>query len=173
MALIIKGIHIEDFGALEIATIRGTNVDEIAPAAARATRNGAKVLEWRVDGFSDLDDTGLLREAIQMIGRFCDSAILIATIKTSAYGGDASLDEEVLVNLYDEIAQTHCADLLDVEIDSLGDKAGEIIDSLHARGQLILASSMDVNPDRALELMQKCDADVGRMPERNLWKIFI
>lgn len=173
MALIIKGTHITDFSDKEIVTLKGKNADELAPMAARAARNGAKIIEWRVDEYEDIDDAGLLRETLQMIERFCDSVILIVTIKTSAYGGYVSFDKNKLAYLYDEIAQSHCADLLDVEIDTLGERVTETIESLHSRGQLVLASSMDINVDRAFNNMLECDADVGRLPERNLWKIYI
>ena len=143
MPLIIKGNHIDGERTSVCVPVTAKNRDELVPIVARLIRRGVKMIEWRIDCYEDHEDFENVRETLFMLRRFTDEVVFIATLRTEAEGGMAKLNGEALLSYYKAIAQTHCADIIDVEYLSLGDNLKEAVDMLHANGALVLLSHHD------------------------------
>lgn len=140
MPLIIKGMYLDSSKPLEFIPVIGRDYDAVCIETARLTRQGAKMLEWRMDGFEGLFDEAEVRKTLESLRTMTEDCILLATVRTAAQGGQAEIGADKLAELYDQIAQSHCADLIDVEYETMGERLEEVMAQLRERGALIALS---------------------------------
>ncbi len=163
MPIIIKSIHVTADAPTICVPITGVTAGEIYEAARTQIDMGVRMLEWRVDYFEDYRDGEALREVLDTLRDMTRETILLVTVRTTAEGGNAELDEEALSELYDSIAQAHAADIIDVEVFRFADATG-IIERLHERGALVLlshheAGRMPTSTQMEQFLVQMADMD--------------
>ncbi len=139
MPVIIKSIHVDASEPTICVPITGETAEEIYEAARIQIDKGVRMLEWRVDYFAEYEDGGALREVLDTLRDMTRETILLATVRTSEEGGKAQIGPEELADLYDDIAQAHVADIIDVETFRFEDPS-ELIKRLHERGALVLLS---------------------------------
>lgn len=182
MPLIIKGMYLDETKPLAFAQLSGRDYDEVCIAAARLTRQGAKLMEWQMGGFAGLRDEAEVRKTLESLRGMTDSCVLLATVRTAAQGGQAAVDADELVQIYDQIAQSHCADLIDVEYQTIGEDIEPVMAQLRERGALIalsygvenMGTEADLPEEKWKSVIQKmaaADPDVIRLVdgERQLW----
>ena len=182
MPLIIKGMYLDESKPLTFTRLSGRDYDEVCIAAARLTRQGAKLLEWQMGGFAGLHDEAEVRKTLESLRGMTDSCVLLATVRTAAQGGQVAVGADQLVRIYDQIAQSHCADLIDVEYQTVGEDIEPVMEQLRERGAMIALSygvkTADVKDDlpeekwkSVIQKMAAADPDVIRLVdgERQLW----
>lgn len=160
MPLIIKGMYLDESKPLKFTSIAGRDYDAVCIETARLTRQGVKMLEWRMDSFEGLFDEAEVRKTLESLRTMTEDCILLATVRTAAYGGQAEIGADKLAEIYDQIAQSHCADLIDVEYETMGKRLEEVMVQLRERGALIVLSS---KKETLLEQMHEADPDVIRL----------
>lgn len=154
----------------------GRQQEEILEAATEIVRQGAAILEWRMDWYSQIDDWGRTQGILQELAAICKDTVVLCTFRTRQQGGEREISEEGYCSLLSGIAKSGCADLVDVEPTGLPDPKG-LVESLHRQGIAVLASQHyfshmptvgEIEAD--LYRMKELGADIGKvavMPQEN------
>lgn len=140
MAVIIKGRLFSSDEPLICVPIMEESAAGVLSEAARLTAGGVPMIEWRIDVYSSWKDASEVRDILEKLRQITRNTILLATLRSREQGGLAEVDPYEKSLLYDEIAQAHCADIIDVEAESFPD-AGNLIKQLQSRGACVLVSS--------------------------------
>jgi len=75
------------------------------------------VLEWRVDFFEKIGDSGAVVAAAKAIKNRAKDIPLLFTRRSTLEGGEPiALTEDQLLSLYETLCQSHCIDLIDYEM---------------------------------------------------------
>lgn len=117
---------------------------ELKTQAEAAVLAGADLAEWRADYM----DREMLRERLGEVGKALREVLgetpLIFTLRTDREGGRWSGNAREYAGLCLSAAETGCADLIDLEVETLregGIEASELIRELKRRGCRVLASN--------------------------------
>lgn len=148
--------------------IVGTTADEILDEAANIRALDADLVEWRVDWFVGIDDINVtVAVAKRLNGALGADLPLLCTIRTTAEGGNGSLETADYRALNQALIESGAVDLVDVEL-FLGDEVmRELVAIAHDNDVAIVASSHDFEstPERSeiiarLKHMQDLGADI-------------
>ncbi len=151
--------------------ITAKNRQELESRLEQVKHSAADLVEYRADH----DDLvmlggGALMEALRLIRREIGDLPLLFTIRTMPEGGEAAIPFEQYRRLNIEAADSGLVDLVDVELLTAMDEASALIESLHAAGVRVIASSHDFEktpPRRQLtaivKAMQAVDADITKL----------
>lgn len=154
----------------------GRQKEEILGEAKEIVRQGAAILEWRMDWYSQISDWECTQEVLQELAALCKNTIVLCTFRTKQQGGEREISEQEYCALLSGIAKCGCADLVDVEPAGLSDPEG-VVAGLHQQGIAVLASqhyfshtpkAVDIEGD--LCRMKELGADIGKvavMPQQN------
>ena len=172
----LKSYQIGNGKPLICIPVVGRQQEEILGAAKEAVRQGTAILEWRMDWYSQIDDWGRTQEVLEELAALCKDTVLLCTFRSRQQGGEREIPEEKYIALLSGIAQSGCADLVDVEAKELSDPKG-VIESLHRQKAAVLASQhyFSHTPkvgelEEDLCWMKGLGADIGKvavMPQRN------
>ena len=169
MPVIIKGRLIDAKKPTICVPITDTKARDILSHATALAESKVKMIEWRVDYFENISNSEKVREVLDALRDITRNVILIATLRSRDQGGLCTMSQEERKTLLLEISQAHCADLIDVEYFSYENPA-RLIERLHERGALVIASHHDFNetPTRTvmrelLSQMAEVDADIVKM----------
>ena len=127
-------------------------------------------LEWRVDFYEDVLDTGKVLSTLKALRDVLGEKPILVTARTKEEGGAVELDADAYTALNTAIARSGDADIIDVQI-FLGDEVvRENIDAIHAAGCKVVGSyhSFDGTPDkeeliRRLRKEQEMGADIPKV----------
>lgn len=146
-----------------------TEEDKIYKAAEAAVKQGANVLEWRIDWYGKTSCQEAVERILYRLQEVCGDVILLCTFRSKRQGGEQEISKDMYVELLRGIAEGGKADLLDVEIPELTDPS-HVIEMLHGFGQYVIGSShyFSHTPDmikmyRELAGMQQAGADIGKL----------
>ena len=147
----------------------------ILQKAAAFSTSSADCVEWRADWFADaLDDDALDDDALSRCLRGLRAALgeklLLVTFRTQAEGGEAALTTDQYAAFCAAVCASGCADLLDIEFFSAGERLPQWIAAAHAAGVKVVCSSHDFQktPPRAelverMVRMQQAGADLPKL----------
>ena len=169
MPVIIKGRLIDAKKPTICVPITDTKARDILSHATALAESKVEMIEWRVDYFENISNSEKVREVLDALRDITRNVILIATLRSRDQGGLCTMSQEERKTLLLEISQAHCADLIDVEYFSY-ENPTRLIERLHERGALVIASHHDFNetPTRTvmrelLSQMAEVDADIVKM----------
>lgn len=143
--------------------------DEIYKAAESAVKQGAEVLEWRMDWFGQTDCWNRVEKILHRLQEICGNVILLCTFRSKPQGGERDISREEYLELLRNVAGSRKADLLDVEVPELLEPSA-VIQKLHDMGQYVIGSShyfshtpTMLEMKQELAGMQQAGADIGKL----------
>jgi len=145
----------------------GNTKEEIQLLTKRYVQLPIDVMEWRVDWFDQAMDTAEVLILTQELRSMLGSIPLLFTFRTKKEGGnmDISTNQYIALNL--AVAESGFADLIDVEIFTLNERAQSLIQIIQQSDTAIIASShnFEYTPTKAdiiscLRTMQHSGADI-------------
>ena len=128
------------------------------------------VVEWRVDFYEDVFETGQVLSTLEQLRAVLGDTPILFTFRTRKEGGEKDISTEDYIALNSAVAQSGNADAIDVEIFSGDQVVRKCIDAIHAAGAVVVGSNHDFGktPDKAdllyrLRKMQDMDADIPKI----------
>lgn len=166
-AITIRGIKIGEGKPKIIVPIVETTGEEIRKKAEAFSKLEVDLIEWRADFYEDIFDIKKTESLVKEIRAAAGEKILLFTFRTKKEGGQKDIDPAYYTQLNQMIAQSSCADLIDVEIFSGDDVVNANMANIHATKALVIASNHDFfkTPPKAelkvrLQKMQDMGADI-------------
>lgn len=142
----------------------------IVEKAKEFKNHALDVVEWRVDFYEDVFDTGKVLKTLEELRAALGETPILFTFRTKKEGGEKEIDMEAYIALNTAVAQSGNADAVDVEIFSGDDVVHRCIDAAHAAGVAVVGSNHDFGktPDKAdllyrLRKMQDMNADIPKI----------
>lgn len=143
----------------------------LAAEAAQVAALGPDLLEWRVDFFTALADTGEVLASARELRRAAGGIPILFTRRAEREGGQPiALSEPQVLELYDAVAASGCVDAMDFE---MGNAAGDVarVRALTRREGLALVLSFhdfqgtpdDAALDARFDQAQQLGADVAKV----------
>ena len=124
-----------------VPVVEQTKADIIKAVEGLTTR-GIKMLEWRMDWFSQVDDPEAVREVLLALEPLVRDIVLLCTFRSRSQGGERELAEVDYMGLNRMVADSGVADIVDLEYLAL-EKPGISIVDLKARGIFVILSHHD------------------------------
>ena len=129
------------------------------------------VVEWRVDFFDALGDTGLVIDTAQALRAAAQGVPLLFTRRAAEEGGErVDLSESRVVELYEAVCAARCVDLIDYELAHSAEAFGRLREASRSQGIALIGSYHDFHstPSSAAIVerfreAQKRGADVGKV----------
>lgn len=147
--------------------VMGVTEDEILKEAKQLRQFPADLAEWRADWYAYGNDAGKVLTVVRRLREILGETPLLFTFRTKKEGGNADIRLENYLKLNEAVAQSGFVDLLDVELFSGEAAVSRLVQTAHACGVKVIASSHDFEktPEkeeiiRRLCAMQRLDADI-------------
>ena len=131
--------------------IVGVTREEILAAAENIKSTKADVVEWRVDWYEDIFDFTKTEATMQALREVLGEMPILFTFRTSKEGGEKAIETEAYVELNQNAAKTGLVDLVDVEAFTGDDVVKAVVETAHANGVKVIASSHDFHKTPAKE----------------------
>lgn len=144
---------------IEPITIKNVTIGEgipkiIVPIVQKNARNIVKkaegiasldihMVEWRADFYEDVTDTSSVLETLCALRKALPHKILLFTFRTTNEGGNKEIPREEYLALNLAVAQSGNADVVDIEVLSLGDAAQKHIAEIQSTGTYVIGSNHD------------------------------
>lgn len=148
-----------------VVPLTGSTSEELAAQVAALSGAPVDIVEWRVDLYSDL--SGAAAELDRLAAALPETPLLV-TVRTTAEGGAAGLDDDEYASLVTELASAGTADAVDVEYRR--PRAADVIAAARSAGTPVVASNhdFDATPDAdeivaRLAAMETAGADVAKI----------
>ena len=142
----------------------------ILQKAAEFSTLSADCVEWRVDLLELAKDLRAVAHYAAKLRVALKDKLLLVTFRTKSEGGSAALSREEYIRFIHTVLATDCADLLDIEFFSAGERLPQWIAAAHAAGVKVVCSSHDFQktPPRAelverMVRMQQAGADLPKL----------
>ena len=155
-----------------VPIVERTEAAILQKAAAFSTIS-ADCVEWRADWFADALDANALSRCLRGLRAALGEKLLLVTFRTQAEGGEAALTADQYAAFCAAVCASGCADLLDIEFFSAGERLPQWIAAAHAAGVKVVCSSHDFQktPLRAelverMVRMQQAGADLPKLADR-------
>lgn len=169
----IRNLEINTGKPAVCVPVTDTDRDDIISHISDITMQ-TDMLEWRMDYFSELNDMAYLSQTINDVRDTAGDTPVIFTIRTAKEGGRFIGDAEEYMNLLTFISRSGCADIIDVEYDTISEPE-RFIDTLHYNDVRVIASHHDFKKTPSgdemyyyLDSMKDAGADIVKlavMPE--------
>lgn len=141
----------------------------LAAAAALAART-LDFVEWRADWFNGCADADALTHCLQALRAQLGEVPLLVTFRTKAEGGERALSLPEYEAFCRAVCESGCADLLDVELFTAGERLPALVGLAHAYGVRVIGSSHDFDRTptqgemvRRMVQMQRAGADIAKL----------
>lgn len=145
------------------------NGDAIAYQIQKLASDGAKMIEWRADYYSDLFDDDKRKSLLLALRRNTPNTVLLVTVRSKAQGGCFEQDSASYDDILRKIADARCADIIDVELFT-PQKADETVRYIQQQGENVILSHHDFEKTPCneemqgiLSAMEKVDADILKL----------
>lgn len=165
----IKGKKIGEGRPLVCVPIMVSDSKQIIKEAATLVAQGAEMIEWRVDAFSEASSMNSIRCVLEGLEPITKDTILVYTYRSKAQGGLGEHPAEMIRDIHQVAAETKVPDFIDVEYFA-EEKAEKEIRSLQKQGCHVIASHHDFEetPERKvirmlLELMRNSGASIVKL----------
>lgn len=91
--------------------------ERLLAEAGRVLAHRPDLIEWRVDHFEAIADTGAVLDTLRALRGLAGTLPLVFTCRSAREGGEAvALDEAQVVALYEAVAATRCVEFVDYEL---------------------------------------------------------
>ena len=163
----IKGVEIGKGLPKVLVSIVGKTTEEILTKGREIATMDFDIVEWRADFYEDaLNRAALLKTLSALRGVLREKPLLFA-FRTAKEGGMQEIHPAVYVEMNIAVAESGCADLVDVEIFTGDSLVRRCIDGIHRAGVVVIGSNHDfertpAQPDLIdrLRKMQEMGADI-------------
>ncbi len=98
------------------ASITETTRKAIIAAADILMQRSIDIVEWRIDFYEEVDRWDEVKETLQRLKMSLAGKPLLVTFRTSAEGGNRDISIEEYKTLLTQIANSRCAQMVDVEV---------------------------------------------------------
>lgn len=150
--------------------ITGQTRPEILKEAGGFSSIPADLAEWRADWYEDVFDAEKLADTAKALREALGELPLLFTFRTKTEGGEKAADDTQYKRLNLSMAESGCADLIDVELFSKETVAEELISAAHEHSVKVIGSSHDFHSTPSQEEivkklchMQKAGADIAKI----------
>ena len=165
----IKGKRIGEGRPLICVPIMASQAQQIVREAATLVAQGAEMIEWRVDAFSDVSSMNSIRAVLEGLKPITKDTILVYTYRSKAQGGLGIHSAEQIRDIRQAAVETKVPDFIDVEYFAT-EKSEKEIKNLQKQGTYVIASHHDFTetPERKvirmlLEQMRDSGAAVVKL----------
>lgn len=148
----------------------GKTEDEILSLAKQYKTMPMDLMEWRADWFEEVENTDQVLKVLADIRNILEDTPLLFTFRTKKEGGVHEMDTASYVNLNKIVAQSHLADLIDVEFFTGDEIVADLIRTIHENDTKVVASNHDFHKTPAkddiiyrLRRMQDAGADIPKI----------
>ena len=169
MPIIIKGKMLDHGAPMVCVPVTDRKKADIIESVDALVQSGVEMIEWRADFYEALLNEEELREMLRLLRDKTADTILLVTVRTSAEGGQVTLNEAERQALLEQIAQAHSADMIDLEYFTYQEPQA-LIHRLQNHGAFVVCShhNFDKTPSveemlQRLETMAEADADVVKL----------
>lgn len=139
----IKNVTIGEGIPKVIVPIVESRREAIIKMAEKIAKMDIHMVEWRADFYKDVADTNCVLETLAALRKTVCEKILLFTFRSAHEGGSRALSLADYRALNLAVAGSGNADVVDVEVFSLGDAAGEYINKLKSTGTYVIGSNHD------------------------------
>lgn len=150
-------------------SVMDTEKEAILAEMKRLIKNGAEMIEWRVDAFSGVESPNAVREVLKEAAAFMQDTIFVFTFRSKEQGGICSLSSQKVFDLHQVAAESHAVDFIDVEYFYTEDADVEIY-NLQKMGTKVITSHHDFHETPSsdvlfmlLEQMKHSNADIVKL----------
>ena len=168
--VILRNVEVGKGTPKIIVPIVARTAEDILSKGKELTAYAMDVVEWRVDFYDDVFDTGKVLDTAAKLNAVLGDTPILFTFRTKGEGGEKEISREAYTALYKAVAESGCVDAIDVEIFSGDDVVRENVANIHAAGRVVVGSSHDFHqtPDKAdllyrMRKMQDLGADLPKI----------
>lgn len=157
--VIVKNIEI-GLGIPKVCvSLIGKTEEQIYAQAKKIKVENVDIAEWRID-YLDLkncnDEKKRLIEIIKKIGEILENIPIIATFRTKGEGGEKEIIKEEYIDLTESLIKNSNADMIDMELYTMGASVKEYVIEAHKYNKKIILSSHDFYGTPKQEDIVKC-----------------
>lgn len=168
--VVVRNVRIGEGRPKICVPIVAATAEAILEEAAHIRSLPADVVEWRVDWYEDVEDTGKVLETAGKLREALGETPILFTFRTLKEGGQRSLSPEAYAALNLAAAESGLVDLVDVEVFTGDEIVKQIIEGAHRRGVKVIASNHDFHKTPSKEellarmcKMQDLGADIPKI----------
>lgn len=166
----VKNVKIGEDKPKIIVSIVERTKDKIIDKAMSFKNLKIDVVEWRADFYDDVFNRNELLDTLKQLRETIPDIPILFTLRSKREGGEKEISMNAYTELNKAVANSKNADLIDVEIFSGDEVAGENIKNVHDAGVLIVGSYHDFFKTPAkdeivgmLRKMQDMGADIPKV----------
>lgn len=150
--------------------IVGTTKEELLQEVEALQSLSVDVVEWRMDWFKEIENLEAAKEMVKTLREALKDTALLATFRSKKEGGELEVSTAYYVALNKAIADSECADLIDVELFTGEHEVKDLVAYAHAHGVKVIMSNHDFDKTPSydeiltrLKAMQNFDADIPKI----------
>ncbi len=150
--------------------IVGTTKEELLQEVEALQSLSVDVVEWRMDWFKEIENLEAAKEMVKTLREALKDTALLATFRSKKEGGELEVSTAYYVALNKAIADSGCADLIDVELFTGEHEVKDLVAYAHAHGVKVIMSNHDFDKTPSydeiltrLKAMQNFDADIPKI----------
>ena len=175
MSLQVKNLIIGEGIPKICVPITGVSKKEILTQAKQVFEAGPDLVEWRADFYEDIFEEGKPEEVLDELSAVLGEIPILFTFRSSGEGGNREISTKAYEKLNISVAEQRIASFIDVEVYMNKLDAGSLIEAIHQKHGLVIASNhhFDKTPSKSemcqiLKNMETLGADILKlavMPE--------
>lgn len=165
--VVIRNISIGEGMPKICVPIVGKTKNEILKMAEAVRKAPTDLVEWRADWYEDVSNPEAVGAVLKELRASLNNIPIIFTFRTNTEGGEQAISAADYVCLNKLAAESGCVDLIDVEMFSMSNVAGDIISYANQFGVKVIGSNHNFSktPEKdeiigRLKQMQKDGADI-------------
>lgn len=152
-ALTVKNKVIGEGRPLVCVPVMEQTREDIIKEITYLSQSCADMIEWRVDAFGEFRDYNAVREVLESVAPVLGEKLFLYTFRSKKQGGEAAVEAEILADLHDLAAESHCVDFVDLEYFE-EERPLRKIRELQAKGVHVIASHHDFEDTPEPEVMR-------------------
>lgn len=141
MSLQVKELVIGEGLPKICVPITGLTKEAILDQGRRIAAAGPDLVEWRGDFYEEIQTAGKAEEMLEALSDILGEIPILFTFRTAGEGGNREISTEEYRGLNLAVADQNLAALIDVEVYKEGLEPEELIEEVHQRGGMVVASN--------------------------------
>lgn len=168
--VIIKNLHLGTGQPKICVPVMGKTEKEILLQMEHAVKEQPDLIEWRADYYQNHEQFSELEKICEKVSHILGQIPMIFTIRTQKEGGESFLSTRSYVNLLKQVGDISAVSFVDVEVFMEHLQEKELIQLLHQKGKLVIASRHyfhktpeNQEMDVCLQKMEDSGADIRKL----------
>lgn len=166
---VIRDVHIGEGKPKVCLPVVGRDENEIMSQIQSFEGFVFDLIELRIDFYKNIKDYQKVTDLLHKVRLKTDKPLLL-TYRSLKEGGQIQLSDEEYLKLIDTVCQSHCIDLVDIELMSGNTLVYQLVEIAHQNGIKVIMSNHDFDEtpsygdmvDR-LDKMELLGADIGKL----------